>query len=623
MSDYKLQYLLGKARYANADSLSANIKINLPLSWRLLPESEVTELVSLVTRYDRERQASSTHRIYGRLTFITTNELTDYNPSTLTLTEPTNPVTNYNLQLTYPSSHTSDITLSDFSCDVFPLLCSYYDTPAMCESHKIYQGLPFCYSQQIGYNGRTVTAFSTFNHKNGNNIKPDDFVYVIPGKGGTLNPMYGIFKVNNVALNDGTFNVVVLDVNIPGDFGGSYKKIIEPSDDDIKFINTISCNVYATGNTINDNELFIRCSEPHNVILGDYIDLRQSGTTTFSEFNGVHKVSRIIDDVIFVCGIPSHMLANIAPVSTIANMMDAVYQYQYRVLDGLPIEYYVRKFEVLTAGDNTTTINEIDYYLQQIYLSQTIWKDYVPSPIFVCDAEKQSGSADDRIANFVFNSDIDISKYTDNLGRPLTELYLGVIKRKNVTEFNCLTTNFQGALMYSGITTFNKQLVLPTYIDPLSKMPLDYFSLPEFNDAGFNIGGAYYGDLCEWDFSTLTETILDPLQFRIGKIINGVDVEGYVYEPFKQIRLRYFSNDIEELNFDYDDIPNYAITFNDSYRWKPISPYGFKEIVEHGIQYVNDPFVNGAHYTFNESLYFLRRQNKNPDSKIILYAAAC
>jgi hypothetical protein len=209
------------------------------------------------------------------------------------------------------------------------------------------------------------------------------------------------------------------------------------------------------------------------------------------------------------------------------------------------------------------------------------------------------------------------------LGRPLTELYLGIIKRKNNDEFNNLTTNFQGSLMYSGIVSYYNPLTLPTYVNPNVKDGLDYFSVTEFNDAGLNVGDEYFGDLCEFSIETLDEFKLDPLQFRIGKIINNNHVEGYVYEPFKKIQLRYLLTDIDDISNTESVIPDYALPYRTTYRWRYPSPYGFKDVVPTGVRSVDDPFVNGAHYTFSESSFYLRRQNKNPDIKITVYATNC
>ena len=627
MSDVKLRYVLGSARYANADNLTSNIKINLPLSHQLLGDDNIIELVSLVQRYDKERQASPIHRVYGRLGFITTNELTDYNMSTLVLSDPVIPIHNYNLQLLYPSSSTTDITLKDFSCGDFDLSCSYYDTTVDCDSHKIYHGLPFTNSNTILYNGKHSMVLQTYAHKYGNNINPDDYVYVIPGKGGTSNPLYGINRVSNTQLDDGTQNVLILDTLTTGHFAGSYKKIVSPSDNDIKFLNTIGCHLYITSTTV--NELFIRTVQRHNVVVGDYVDLRKNKKISifFDRYNGIHKVNRIITEFIYVCEFPKHLLTTAFYVSSINQMTPVLFPYKYRVLDGDPSEYYLRKFKVLVAGDNTTNIREVDYYLQQLYMSNTIWKNVDPLPYFNCNTQKQSGSDDDRITSFVFNRDVDISNYVDNLGRPLSELYLGVIKRKNRNSFNSLITNFQGSLLYSGITNFYNPLILPTYTNPSIKAPLNYFSITQFNDAGLNIGYEYYGDLCEFSINTLDEVVLDPLQFRIGKIVGGHHVEGYVYEPFKKIELRNLSTDIEEVLNTESVYPSYALPYHRTFRWREMNPYGYKEIIESGVRVVDNPFVNGAHYDFSDSAFYLRRQNKNPDNKFTItitpYVTSC
>jgi hypothetical protein len=158
---------------------------------------------------------------------------------------------------------------------------------------------------------------------------------------------------------------------------------------------------------------------------------------------------------------------------------------------------------------------------------------------------------------------------------------------------------------------------------PLLRTPLNYFSLSLFNTAGLSYGDEYYGDLVEYSVENLSEFIIDPLQFRIGKKIKGIDVEGYVYEPFKKIQLRYFSTDIDEMNTPYDQIPNYATFYKNNYRWRNINPYGFKDITDNGVEYVDSPFVNGSHYIYSDQIMFLRRQKKNVDIPITLYDSTC
>ena len=72
-----------------------------------------------------------------------------------------------------------------------------------------------------------------------------------------------------------------------------------------------------------------------------------------------------------------------------------------------PSQYYVRQFKSLTFG-------------YQNY-------DLYPAAYGVT-------SYNDDVAAFNFKTDIDVSDIVDNLGRPITELYLGIIKNDNDSD---------------------------------------------------------------------------------------------------------------------------------------------------------------------------------------------
>jgi hypothetical protein len=74
-----------------------------------------------------------------------------------------------------------------------------------------------------------------------------------------------------------------------------------------------------------------------------------------------------------------------------------------RVYGGQDSEYYFRKFRKIKTRI-TNVIGIDDYETYKLSFSEN--------------------SFSDSISQFVFNEDIDISELTDNLGRPLTELYL-------------------------------------------------------------------------------------------------------------------------------------------------------------------------------------------------------
>ena len=78
-----------------------------------------------------------------------------------------------------------------------------------------------------------------------------------------------------------------------------------------------------------------------------------------------------------------------------------------RIVQDVPSRYYVRKFKTLTQ----------DYTDYNIY----------PAAFGV-------NYYDDQIAAFNFISDVDVKGKRDNLGRPLSELFLTIVKNDNDTD---------------------------------------------------------------------------------------------------------------------------------------------------------------------------------------------
>lgn len=618
-----VKYVLNSVKYATAIEQEINLQLNLSSKIRLLPQDDVVKLINTAELYDRERQKSTTFRLYGRLDQILTNELEDnYTKSKLELVSLTGDPKNYNIQILYPESSTNYCPLFNFNNQIFPYSCtSLYANVGDCESHTIYHGLPFNSVTEVVYNNRTEYNLKTYQHKN-SYINSDDYIYIIPGKGGTLNPIYGF---NSVLLNrsvSGIKNNLVIKKrgNITQNYGGSYRKVINISQDDIDFKDSLQCEPYYTGGT--SDGVFIRVNGLHNVEVGDYIDLRVTGSTEFNRFYGLHRVSNIINDFIFKVNIPYYVINGSSLTNTFGQELNSgIYTYRYRKIDGVPSEYYIRKFKVLVESDRTTNILDIDYSLKCLRMCNTIWKNVNINEN--CSVPKQSGSNDDKITSYVINRDVNIVGLKDNLNRPLSELILGIMKRKD-SEYQYLTPNFEGNLLFSGITYYGHTIELPTQNNPNVLTDYNYFNLTEYNRAGLPKNQKYYGDLCEYNPLLLEEKIIDPIYFRIGRIVSNVNVEGYVYNPFISITLRDFSEDISTVDKYTMSIPEYYETVNGSKIWREINPYGFKDITQFGVKSVNAPFTNNTHYYFNVNTLLFRRQDKNPDEQVnIILDGSC
>lgn len=196
---------------------------------------------------------------------------------------------------------------------------------------------------------------------------------------------------------------------------------------------------------------------------------------------------------------------------------------------------------------------------------------------------------------FNFKKDFDVSNYFDDFGFPLTELF---IFAQYITGQNGLTPAGIETMKFSKIQSatsiVKSDLVLPT---------LTNGSIIK------TVIGDYVGDLIEYNKEDFLQTQVTEQTFYINVKYSHPtrDIMEMVfkYKPFIPIRLRYFANEVNQVNTgttSYDDlmsIPTYATKIDDNgnYVWRDILPQGYIDPLT-GIG-VNYPFVNGRRYLFS------------------------
>jgi len=348
----------------------------------------------------------------------------------------------------------------------------------------------------------------------------------------------------------------------------------------------------------------------HNVLVGDVV--RITGT---QGFDGDFVVVRLgLDDGdlklnYFVLDIPS--TGSINQNSRFKKM-----------IGGVESEYYFRKFRKI-ATKMSSIIETDDYETYQAGFSENIYND--------------------AITQFVFNEDIDVNGLTDNLNRPLSELFFSVIK----TNSNNLFTNVASGIEIPFIPSLNTSNV-NTYLQKVpciskihngnqipfpSHVPLEA-NITINNNNGIVGNNDFYGDLVEYNTTTLLETVLSVVSHRFNTLnretpsnisyVNGlssilpivpilanIDLgprqEGYYYQAHYLIKIREFSNYIEEGNSLTIDIPDYATNLGDGrYLWRDLIEIGFNESSEKALDY---PFLNGSHYMYDNYVFNLKRQD--------------
>lgn len=254
-----------------------------------------------------------------------------------------------------------------------------------------------------------------------------------------------------------------------------------------------------------------------------------------------------------------------------------------RIYNGVESEYYVREFARLN-------IKNKDIY-----------------PLAHCKT-----IYDDQIYQIVINEDINIDGLKDNLGRPLSELYLTTIKGDSNNMFGLVKSGFDLEILPGNIIedVSNVRRIHDGYDNNYftSQTPLEY---------GLNVNHMILqGDVCEYNRLELSEKILTDVLHRFNTVnrengSNGVAKgprrEGYLYKPHTKIKIREFSKYIEQGDANTYDVPDYAEDLGDGRLiWRDMLDLGTYRDADKPLEY---PFTNGHHYIHKNTILHTFRQD--------------
>lgn len=279
-----------------------------------------------------------------------------------------------------------------------------------------------------------------------------------------------------------------------------------------------------------------------------------------------------------------------------------------RMVGEEPTSYYYRKFKKV-ATVNSPEMEDDDYDLYPLNFSKGLYND--------------------QNSQFVVNEDIDIEGLTDNLGRPLSELYFTIIKTDSDQNDGAgpIFTPVQSGIEMPFIGNTNS--FEPSVPDirrihngtsPTPHTPLDTNVM--ITDSEF------YGDVASYNRFEVKEVILGEVRHTFNTINRETDVlvvdpatggdnegsfqtgeryEGNFYKPHWQIRLREYSNYIEQGDSQTGGIPDYAENLGDGrWLWRDQLSLGFSDVSTTPVDY---PFLNGCHYIHQNYCIPLRRQD--------------
>lgn len=251
-----------------------------------------------------------------------------------------------------------------------------------------------------------------------------------------------------------------------------------------------------------------------------------------------------------------------------------------KIHGGFECEYYYRKFKPLNRNEK--------YSINKLAFSNTIYGD--------------------EISQLIYLDDFDVKDIIDNRGRPITDVYLTVVKANDGwKEWYEENKPNEDSVRYSHVFgKITSGLDIPSYAGTNvpsvrfqhnigeiknSSIKIDNSSLMLDNDVKIE-DEDFFGDLVEFNPMTLEETVLEDILYRFntaqreitnnpiyntiyhdeiaGDIYDGKDKtvivfnklnegfanlapEGYIYKPHYKIQLRKFE---ENINQGYDDVIN-------------------------------------------------------------------
>lgn len=286
-----------------------------------------------------------------------------------------------------------------------------------------------------------------------------------------------------------------------------------------------------------------------------------------------------------------------------------------KIIDDFPCQYYFRKFKKIKTR-TAPVIETDDYEVFKLAFSENIYED--------------------AIEHFVFNEDIDISDLTDNLGRPLSEIYLSIIKTDSNNIFGKISSGIESPyltfLNTANTNQYLKNIPVIQKIHNVSSAPSQTFTALEL-DVKVN-NSDFYGDVVEYSNINVEEVILSDVYYRFSTVnretttntsvsipstviggqptflsytINSPRPEGYYYKAHHLIKIRDYSNYIEEGDENTYGKPDYSVNLGDGrYLWRDLLEIGSNDVKE---KYVNYPFVNGCHYMYNNYCFEVKRQD--------------
>jgi hypothetical protein len=560
MAQGRIKQRLAKENSKDSVNATQFLSVNLQSETKLLPPNEINKVLDVGEEFDKEREKSKCYRILGTISPVFSNPL-------------------FNITGRKPNLDT-DLSSSNFGWESF--------------DGSLFVNDPY----DNDFTGRADINYET---SVGTHLKEID------GWFGFYDPDPTRQLVNGVSSScvyydmEPTRKRFELGVDNWG-FTVTYPKTNDDQHHLVKggLLITNSERIEIGGRPM----LALGTAVKNNLSVGDSVTLTEMSVGVL---NGTFEVVSLglsngdNQDVFFVINVnPDEQLIPVGASFETGRMKRLYY--------GKEVTYYLRKFEKVKGLNTQAPIDKDDYEIYPLAFSKNIYND--------------------KVYQIAFNEEIDIEGLTDNLGRPLSELYLTMTK-KDSSVFTNIISGFDMEPFIGNTKTIDDSLKLSNVRKMFTNSPEEPFTSHDPLETNVRITDtSFYGDIVEYSKYEVQETILQPVMHRFNTInrenispnatsisnggenlnaIGGPRNEGYLYQPHQIMKIRQFSNYVEQGDESTIDIPSYAENLGDGrFIWRDLLTIGYNDGQEETIDY---PFLNGCHYLHNNFCIVTKRQD--------------
>jgi len=545
-----IQILLGSKRNKISSDVDEAIRVPLNQTFKQQVEFDRTEEINLAQLFQKEREESTIFRPTTKIVFLFSNE---YSGSTSYVP--------YRNNLFYSNAISNAITATgnpSAPWDGFP---QYFEFDFIRTDNNV-NGYTTGVGSHLNFINKSATTYNWMYHLTYPHLNVDRQLYAD----------------DQVTTNTWTWQAF----------------------DGIPFI-------IENNSLFGDDVISFRCPMKHGLSVGEYVKLNfnYNGIDLF-QVTSLGNENYGSGDYIFNIQNIGYLgtTFNISTTGTFKRVINSTNE-----LDTTS-NYYVRVHKILTSIEDSVLVNA--GFEKNIFGKVVKFEKAVLTPNGVDRSSVKEGN-------------INIEGLRDNLNRPVSELFFSFIWKgyfgwtlgpnsnlKEGYEFNLPLENNQPSVWWDQTNSqSNTGLVTNNYT---SNGNIFYYV------ENLNIGDNINGDFCEFNPYEQKERVISEIYqkftynsnyFSSPSFLSQNNQLGYYYKVHHPMTIKVFSTSINEEGYqNINLVPDYAyfsIT-SQTFRWRDIYPYGYKDSEGFGVDY---PFLNGAHYPYDQIIFRLIGDGSN------------